>query len=274
MKIPLLALLLLMPPLAAAQTSSGKGAPPRSLVVSGSSTIFPLMTDIVRRFERLDPGVSIEVRSGGSGRGISDLRAGISDIAMVSRQLSDNERDLFAFPLCRDGAAIVVHRSNTLKELSSRQLSEILTGRISDWKQLGARPGAIKLVWRTETQAIPELILQHLKLEPEQVRSHITIFENADAIAFVANDRNAITLAALGVAERSTKFGVAIKVLAYEGVPSSARAVRDHTYLLSRPLSLVTRSTPTGLQKRLIDYAASSAVTDLHEKNGFVSYQD
>ena len=268
------ALLLLVPPLAGAQTSSGTSLPPRPLVVTGSSTVYPLMTDIARRFERLNPGVRIDVRSGGSGKGIADLRGAVSDIAMVSRQLADNERDLFAFALCRDGAAIVVHRSNPLKELSSHQLSDLLTGNITDWKQLGARPGAIKLAWRTEGQAIPELLQNHLKLKPEQIRSHSTFFENADAIRFVANDRNAITVAALGVAERSVKSGVAIKLLAYEGIPASTGAVRDHTYLLSRPLILVTRSTPTGLQKRLVHYAVSEAVTDLHEKHGFVPYQE
>ena len=259
-----LALLLLVSPLAGAQT----------IVITGSSTIFPLMTDIAQRFQSLNPGVTIDLRSGGSGKGIADLRGGASDIAMLSRQLAGNERDLFAFSLCRDGAAIVVHHSNSLKGLSRRQLSDLLTGKVTDWKQLGGRPGAIDLVWRAEGQAIPELILQHLKLKPGQVRGHVTIFENADAVAFVANDRNAVTLAALGVAERSAKSGVPVKLLAYGGVPASTRSVRDNTYLLSRPLSLVTRSLPTGVQKRLIDYATSSAVTDLHEKHGFVPYQD
>jgi phosphate transport system substrate-binding protein len=269
-----LALLSLAPVLAGAQSSSGKSLPPRPLVVTGSSTVYPLMKDIVGRFEDRNQGVSIDVRSGGSGKGIADLRAGLSDIAMVSRQLADNERDLFVFSLCRDGAAIVVHRNNPLKGLSSYQLSQLLTGKITNWKQLGAQRGAIKLAWRTENQAIPELILQQLKLKPEQIRSQTTIFENADAVAFVANDRNAITVAALGIAERSVKSGVAIKLLAYEGIPASTRTVRDHTYLLSRPLSLVTRSAPTGLQKRLVDYAGSGAVTDLYEKHGFVPYQD
>lgn len=267
-------LLSLVPTQGGAQTSPGTGVPQRSLVVTGSSTVSPLMTDIARRFEGMHRGVSIEVRAVGSARGIADLRAGAAHIAMVARQLVDSERELFAFPLCRDGAAIVVHRANPVTGLSSHQLAEMVTGRISDWKQLGAPAGAIRLAWRTEGQAIPDLVLQQLKLKPEQIRSHTTIFENTDAVAFVANDRNAITLAALGVAERSLKSGAPIKLLAYQGIPASTRAVRDHTYLLSRPLLLVTRSTPTGLQKQLVDYAASAAVIDLKEKHGFVPYQE
>jgi phosphate transport system substrate-binding protein len=265
-------LLLLLSPMAGAQTASGAKLPTKQLVITGSSTVYPLMTDIILRFERLNPGASVDIRSVGSGQGIADLRGGASDIAMVSRQLADNERDLFTFPLCRDGAAIVVHGSNPVKGLSSHQLADLLTGNITDWKELGGRPGAIKLAWRTEHQAIPELVLQHLKLKPEQVRSHATFFENADAIRFVANDRNAITMVALGVAERRVKSGAAIKLLAYGGIHASTRTVRDRTYLLSRPLILVTRSTPAGLQKRLVEYAASEAVIDLHKKHGFVPY--
>jgi len=260
-----LAALLLVPALAGAQ---------KPLVVSGSSTIYPLMMDIARRFESLNPGASIEVRSVGSGKGIAELRGQASDIAMLSRQLVDNERDLFPFPLCRDGAAIVVHRSNPLKGMRRQQLSDLLTGKVTDWQQLGARPGAVKLAWREEDQAIPELILRHLKLKHGQVRGHKIFFQNADAIAFVAGDRNAITVAALGVAERSVKSGAPVKLLAYEGTPASTRAVRERAYLLSRPLILVTRTIPEGMQKQLIDFAVSRAVNDLHEKHGFVPYEE
>lgn len=258
-----LSLLLFVPLLAAGQST---------LVVTGSSTIYPLMQDIARRFESSNRDLAIEVHSGGSAKGISDLRGGAADIAMVSRQLAESERDLFAFILCRDGAAVVVHRSNPLKGIGAHQLAEILTGEVTDWKQLGVRPGRIKLAWRTEGQAIPELLLQHLKLRHNQIRSHIEIFENSEAVEFVANDRNAITIAALGVAERSVKAGAPIRLLAYEGIAASTRTVRDRTYLLARPLLLVTRTAPTGSQKRLLDYAASAAVIDLHEKHGFVPF--
>jgi phosphate transport system substrate-binding protein len=264
------ALLWLMPFAAEAQTATTS----RPVVVSGSSTIFPLMTDMARRFESANPGTAIEVRSGTSGKGIAELRSEASDFAMVSRPLAIHERDLFAFPLCRDGAAILVHASNSLNGVNVRQLRELLTGEVRDWKQLGARPGAVRVAWRVEGQAIPELLLQHLKLKPEQIRSHATFFENIDAVKFVAGNRNAITVAALAVAERAAKSGVPIKLLAFEGVAASTRAVRDRTYQLSRPLLLVTRSVPTGLQKRFVDYAVSSAVIDLHEKHGFVPYQE
>ena len=66
--------------------------------------------------------------------------------------------------------------------MSRQQLAELLTGKITDWSGLGARAGAVKLAWRTDEQAIPELILRHLNLKPGQVRSRNRFFENADAV--------------------------------------------------------------------------------------------
>ena len=268
-----LALLSLMTPSADAQTSTGTGPAAKALVISGSGTVYPLITEIARRFERVNAGIAIEVRAVGSGRGIADLRAGASDIAMVARALVDNERDLFGFPLCRGGAGIVVHSSNPVKNMTSRQLTAVLIGNITEWKQLGGRPGAIRLAWRTEGQAIPEILQQQLRVKPEQIRSQAMFSENADAVKFAASDRNAITFTSLGVAEHSAKSGVPIKLLLYEGIAGSTRSVRDHTYALSRPLLLVTRRVPMGLQKRFVDYAVSGAVNDLHEKHGFVPYK-
>jgi phosphate transport system substrate-binding protein len=248
--------------------------PAAALVVAGSSTLAPLMTDIARRFETRNRGVAIEIHSIGSGPGVSELRAGRCDIGMISRPVADNERDLFAFPIARDGASVVVHRTNAVGNLTSRQLTDILTGRITDWKQLGGRPGLIRVAWRTEGQGVPELLLQQLKLRNDQVHSHALFFENADAVKYAADNRGAIAFAALGVAERMAKSGVAIKLLAYEGVPASNRTLRDHTYALSRPLILLTRSVPDGLHKRLIEYATSKAVADLHEKHNFVPYSE
>src|SRR5260221_12423948 len=93
-----LALLSLVPPLAGAQTSAGTNLPPKSLLVTGSSTVYPLMTDIVRRFEGLNPRVSIVVRSGDSAKGIADRRAGGTAIAMLSRYLPVTRRDSLRVP--------------------------------------------------------------------------------------------------------------------------------------------------------------------------------
>lgn len=63
------------------------------LTRSGSSTVARLVTEIAKRFESLQPGVRINVQTGGSGKGIADVRLGMADIGMASRPLNNEEAD-------------------------------------------------------------------------------------------------------------------------------------------------------------------------------------
>src|SRR2546430_7326436 len=126
-----------------AQTS--RRNPQRELTVTGTSVLGPLVSDIAGQFERGHPGVKINVQSGGSGKGLAAIRAGTSDIAMLPRALRDGERDLFAFPIARDGVAVLVNRENAVKNISSRQLKDVLIGRVTNWKPLGGRESRLNL---------------------------------------------------------------------------------------------------------------------------------
>src|SRR5574340_638372 len=63
----------------------------QKLVLTGASTIAPLVSEIARRFESRYPGTRIDVQSGGSSRGINDVRNGTAGIGMVSRSLKPEE---------------------------------------------------------------------------------------------------------------------------------------------------------------------------------------
>ena len=80
------------------EQAGGGGSPAGDLrgrlVLTGSSTIAPLMSEIGKRFEMIHPDVRIDVQMGGSSRGVADARQGLADIGMVSRSLNDDESDL------------------------------------------------------------------------------------------------------------------------------------------------------------------------------------
>ena len=64
------------------------------IVITGSSTVAPLIAEIGKRFEEKNPGVRVDVQTGGSSRGINDARSGLANIGMASRALKDGEKDL------------------------------------------------------------------------------------------------------------------------------------------------------------------------------------
>ncbi|MGZ3543125.1 MAG: substrate-binding domain-containing protein [Burkholderiales bacterium] len=245
----------------------------RKLVIAGGTVFMPLMTDIARRFEALYPGVRVEFRSTGAAEALLAMRRGGVDVAMLQRALQVGERDLFGYPIARDGSAVVVNRDNPVKNITSRELIGVLTGRIANWKALGGADAPIRLAWRPG-QGSTYFILEYLKLKREQIGPHIEVANNDDAIKFAASNPNSIVLASVAMSERKLKTGAAIQMLAFDGLPAASRTIQNHAYPLSRPLMLVTRAVPEGLQKEFIDYSGSPRVLDLQLKYGFVPYEE
>jgi phosphate transport system substrate-binding protein len=266
-------LLFVHAPQALAQRLAGSTAAEAKLSIDGSFLLVPILTDMARRFEGFNPGVRIDVRSSGTGKGLADLRSGVSDIAMAPRALRESERDLFAFPIARDGVAVIVNTANPVRGISSSQLTDILVGRISNWTALNGLDAPVKLAWR-QGEGSTEFVLEHLKLRRAQIGPHTAIVTNEDAIKFVANTPDGVALASVGLSERSARERTPIKLLAYNGFPAASRTIQNHVYSLSRPLTLITRRPPEGVQKQFIDFAMSKKVIDLQLKYGFVPYEE
>jgi phosphate transport system substrate-binding protein len=264
--------LVLASPSDAQQSAAGVSAR-STLTITGSLTLYPLVTDLARRFEHLHPGTKIDVRAGGSAKAQADVRSGTADIGMMPRALRSSDQDLFAFPIARDGIAVLINTDNAVRGINTEQLAGIITGRITNWKALGEHDAPISVALRQKREGSTDMILEHLKLQRSQITRCTEISTSADAIKFVANTPNGISLASIGEAERSARSGVAIKLLAYNGVPAASRTIQNHLYGLSRPMTLITRRLPQGLQKDFIEYATSTQVTDLQLKYGFVPYE-
>ncbi len=108
----------------------------QKLVLTGSSTVAPLALEIGKRFEQRNPGVRVDVQTGGSTRGVNDARTGLADIGMASRALKSDEGDLTSYRIAMDGIGIILHRDNPVHELSDGQIRAIYTGKITNWKSL------------------------------------------------------------------------------------------------------------------------------------------
>lgn len=240
------------------------------LIITGSSTVAPLAAEIGKRFEALHPDVRIDVQTGGSSRGIADVRQGLADIGMASRALQAGEGDLHGFPIARDGVAVIVNADNPVSEMRDDQVVSIYTGRITHWSELGGRHAPITVVNKAGGRSTLELFLAYFRLHATAVKAHVVIGDNEQGIKTVAGNPDAIGYVSVGAAEYDATHGVRIKLLPMKGVAAATATVRDGSFPLSRPLTLVTKAAPAGLSGAYIDYARSSAVHDLVERLHFV----
>lgn len=260
--------------LAAVAVLSGCGKSGRQdhLTLTGSSTIAPLAQELGKRFEQLHPGVRIDVQAGGSSRGVSDARSGAVDIGMASRALNADEADLKAFPVARDGVAVIVHQSNPVQVLTRAQIIDLYTGKVRSWSAVGGAGGAVVVVNKAEGRSTLELFLHHFGLKASAVRADVVIGDNQQGIKTVEGNPLAIGYVSIGTAEFEAGHGAAIKLLPMDGVAPSTQSVRDGTFPLARPLNFVTRKAPQGLAKEFIDFAMSAQADDIIRKEYFVPF--
>ncbi|ROM83197.1 ABC transporter substrate-binding protein [Pseudomonas brassicacearum] len=241
------------------------------IIISGASTIAPLVAEIAKRYERENPGIQIDVQSGGSSRGVADARSGLADIGMVSRDLKASERELTDYPIARDGIAVIIHKSNPIQALSKEQIRNIYLGRITNWKELGGADMPITVVNKASGRSTLELFAGFMNLEPADIKANIVIGENEQGIKTVANSPGAIGYVSIGTAEYSERSGTALKLISLDGQVPSTQNVADKKYDLSRTLNLVTKGKPSVAVSHFIDYVQSASVKDLVEEQYFVS---
>ena len=244
------------------------------LVITGASTLAPLIAEIGKRFEGLYPAVRIDVQSGGSSRGVADARQGLADIGMVSRAMKEDEQDLSAFPVARDGVCPILHQENPVQALTDEQVVAIYTGKITNWKAVGGTDAPITVVNKAEGRSTLEVFLHYFKLKNVDIKAQVVIGENEQGVKTVAGNRNAIGYVSIGTAEYDAAHGVPIKLLPIGGVVASTENVQKGIFPLSRPLHIVTRTPPVGLAKAFIEYVQSKAMHDLIRQQYFVPLAD
>jgi len=114
--------------------SSAKGR----VVVSGSSSVAPVMEKIKEVYEVINSSVTIEMQQSDSTIGMNSLKEGMCDIGMASRELKESERAAGLIPtvIALDGIAVVVNHENPLNGLKSEEVKAIYMGNIDKWTEI------------------------------------------------------------------------------------------------------------------------------------------
>ncbi|MEK3884797.1 phosphate ABC transporter substrate-binding protein [Paenibacillus sp. PL2-23] len=133
----------------AASKLSGK------IVINGSSALLPLTLQASNEFKKLHPKVKISASAAGSITGPQAVRKGIADIGAVDWDASKDVPGFKKF----DGQvahkvavipfAAVVNSKVGVKDLSTKELQGIFSGKITNWKDVGGDDAKIIVVNRT-----------------------------------------------------------------------------------------------------------------------------
>jgi len=109
-----------------------------TLEIEGSTSVAPLMNRIAEAYMDINPGVTIDVHSTGSGAGITGAIDARVDIGMSSRSLRESELEqVDAITMNHDGIAVIVHPTNELASISTDEVRDIYLGELTRWEDIG-----------------------------------------------------------------------------------------------------------------------------------------
>lgn len=138
--------------------------------VKGSDTMVNLAQKWAEVYMQNNPNVSIQVTGGGSGTGVASLLNGTTDLANSSRELKESEYETakqkgvtpIVYEVALDGIALIVHPANKIDNLTIKQVSDIFSGKITNWKQLGGPDMNITLYGRENSSGTYEFFKDHV----------------------------------------------------------------------------------------------------------------
>ncbi len=266
------------------QTSAAEvSGPTKTIENKGSDTLVNLALAWAEEYMRLHPEVRISVTGGGSGTGIAAMINGTVDIANASRKMKPEEIAAaeangitpVEFVVARDAIAVVVHPSNPVDRLTLQQISDIYTGKITNWSQVGGENRPIVLLSRESNSGTYVYFLENVvrlgDKESDLLFSPDTLLmPSSEGIsAEVRQNPNAIGYDGLGYVTPDQKMVAVARDASGPYVLPSVETVNDGSYPISRPLYMYTAGEPTGEIKAYLDWILSDGQA-LVPKLGFV----
>jgi phosphate transport system substrate-binding protein len=274
-------------------TSPGgaEGAPPavtRAIENKGSDTIVNLALAWAETYQAEHLEVRISVTGGGSGTGIAALINGTVDLANASRQIKEEERqeaeangvEPVEFVIARDAIAIVVNPGNPVDELTIAQISDIYSGRINNWAEVGGEDRPIVRLSRETNSGTHVYFLEEVLRRGD--RDDQTLFSpttlllpSSEGISTeIRQNPNAIGYDGLGYVTPDMKVVAVAPGPDGPFVLPSSDSVTAGTYPIARDLYIYTDGEPSGEVATYLDWILGPEGQAIVAELGFVPILD
>jgi phosphate transport system substrate-binding protein len=282
--IPFVLSLLLLAACSSNTTDSTNPTTASYIENKGSDTIVNLALAWAEKYQAEHPEARISVTGGGSGTGIASLINGTVDIANASRQIKEEEVaeakkngvEPLEHIIARDAIAVIVNPENPVSQLTLQQISDIYSGKITNWSEVGGEDRPIVRLSRETNSGTHvyflETVLRLGNSEDKTLFSMDTLLlpSSEGIIAEVRQNPNAIGYDGLGYVPKDLKM---IAIAEQEGgayVLPSIPTVNDKTYAIARDLYMYTNGEPTGIVKEYLDWITSPEAQQIVADLGFV----
>lgn len=224
--------------------------------LDGAYSIMPSVEPPAGYWERLG-----STKTHGSFMNVID---GTVDFSITARTMSTSEKEyaikkgttLIETPIALDAFIFITHPDNPVKNLSSQQIRDIYTGKITNWNEVGGKDAPINPYRRPQDSGSQEL-METLVMKGEQmidIPNEHNPFSMMGVYHALKEDPNGLCYTVYYYNEFMVRDNIA-KMIAVDGVYPNDGTLKDKTYPYTAEVYAVIRS----------DLASSSMAYKIYE---------
>ena len=238
-----------------------------TISTNGSTSMEKVIGTLSEAFMGDNSGVTITYDATGSGTGIESAKNKSCDVGLSSRALKDSETGLKSITVALDGIAIIVNADSGVSNLILQQISDIFTGKITNWSEIGGSDLEISCIGRESGSGTRDGF-ESITGTKDSCKLDQELTSTGAVITAVSSSKNAIGYASLSSVEGKT----GVKTVTVDGVACSEATVLDGSYKIQRPFNFVVSEDAqlSPAAQAFIEFATSKDAASLIREAGAV----
>lgn len=248
-----------------------------TITISGSSALLPLMEQSIEKFNEVKPGNTINAQAGGSGTGLTQVlegsvNIGNSDVFAEEKLSKEDAKKLVDHKVVAQGFGVVVNKETEVKSLTKKQIQNIFSGKIKNWKEVGGKDMEILVIHRpassgTRATFIEKVLDGNKKLENDSIGALQD--SNGAVINAMKQNKGAISYIALSYMNNNEAKN-ALDLVKINGVTPDSENIKNGKYDFWSWGHMYTKGEATGLSKEFIDFVGSKENMDSINNLGLI----
>lgn len=244
----------------------------QSITAVGSTALQPLVEAASEQYSADHAGIFINVQGGGSGTGLSQIETGAvqmgnSDL-FAEEKAGINPKGLVDHKIAVVGVAPITNDQVGIKNLTTKQLIAIFTGKITNWRQLGGPNLPVTLINRSQGSGT-RVTFEQFGLAGHESATAQEQDSSGTVRKIVSSTPGAISYVSFGYINKS------VQPISINGVQPTENNVKNNKWKIWSYEHIYTRGKPTGLTKKFLTYLKNDHIqTTLFNKLGYISVKD
>ncbi|GEO78182.1 phosphate ABC transporter ATP-binding protein [Companilactobacillus mindensis] len=243
-----------------------------TITAVGSSAAQPLVELAGEEFTKDNPNEYVNVQGGGTGTGLSQIQQGAVNIGnsdLYAEQKKDiNASKLVDHRIAAVGMIPVVNKDVKVKSLTIKQLRQIFSGQVTNWKQVGGQDLPITIINRADGSGTRASFESDVMNGTPFVRA-----QEQDSSGMVRqivyNTQGAISYLAMPYLNDT------VKTVNVNGVKPTIENIENNKWEIWSYEHLYTNGQPTGMTKKFLDFIMTDKVqTNVVRKMNYVPIKE